>query len=201
MKKILILLPALFLLSFKPMKSGLSKEERKYALRYLEKTRDDLRSMINGLRTEQLDFKPGPDRWSIKECLQHIASAEDGLWQWCAGVMKAEANPDKRAEIKLSDEQVIHSITDRSFKATAPENLQPGKSTHKSALDAFSAFKTSRGKLIKYIKTTNDDLRNHVAESPIGSMDAYQLVLFIGGHSSRHTQQIAEVIADPKFPK
>jgi hypothetical protein len=44
-------------------------------------------------------------------------------------------------------------------------------------------------------------LRNHVASSPIGTYDAYQLILLIGAHSNRHTQQIEEVKADPNFPK
>jgi len=44
-------------------------------------------------------------------------------------------------------------------------------------------------------------MRNHVAQTPVGMLDSYQLVLMIGAHSNRHTQQISEVMADPGFPK
>lgn len=201
MKKLLLLAPALFLLSYAVKDSGISKKEKKVAISYLEETRDDLQATINGLTEDQFNFKPSDNRWSVKECLQHIAASEAGLWQMCEGTLKAAPNPEKRSEIKLSDEQVMKMISDRSFKATAPDELQPAKSPYSTALDAFNAFKGSREKLIKYVKNSKDDMRNHVAQTPLGAVDAYQLVLFIGAHSNRHTQQIAEVMADPNFPK
>lgn len=201
MKKLFIALPVvLSFLAFSVVESGLTKKEKKFAQSYLEETRDDLANTINGLTEEQLNFKPAADRWSVKECLQHIAATESGLWKWCESTIKAAPNPEKRADIKVTDEQLIKMLTDRSQKfKSAPENT-PEQSPFVTALDAFNAFKASREKLIKYIKTTKDDLRNHVAQAPMGAVDAYQLVLFIGAHSNRHTQQIAEVMADPNFP-
>jgi hypothetical protein len=32
-------------------------------------------------------------------------------------------------------------------------------------------------------------------------LDGYEWVLFVAGHSERHTKQINEVKADPNFPK
>lgn len=37
-----------------------------------------------------------------------------------------------------------------------------------------------------------EDLSNRVIESPMGSIDAYQFMLFIPGHTARHTLQIQE---------
>jgi hypothetical protein len=48
---------------------------------------------------------------------------------------------------------------------------------------------------------TQEDMRNHVINFPLGMMDAYQLVLLMSAHTNRHTQQIKEVMADPNFPK
>ncbi len=201
MKKLFLALPlVLMFLAFSVMESGLTKKEKKVAQTYLEETRDDLANTINGLTEDQLNFKPSADRWSVKECLQHIAATEKGLWNWCEATIKATPNPEKRSDIKFSDDQIIKMLTDRSQKfKSAPENL-PENTPFSTSLDAFNSFKSSREKLIKYIKTTKDDLRNHVAQSPMGAIDAYQLVLFIGAHSNRHTQQIAEVMADPNFP-
>ncbi len=42
---------------------------------------------------------------------------------------------------------------------------------------------------------------NHVATTPVGMLDSYQLILFTAAHTNRHTQQIIEVKADPNFPK
>lgn len=200
MKKLLYFLP-LLLLAFSVTDDGISKKEKKFAISYLEETRNDLANTINGLSEDQLNFKSAEDRWSVKECLQHIAITENSLWQWCETTIKAAATPEKRAEIKTTDEQIIKMITDRSQKFQAAPEMKPDKSIYTTALDAFNGFKTSRETLIKYVKNTKEDLRNHITQGPMGSVDAYQLILFIGAHSNRHTQQIAEILADPNFPK
>lgn len=97
---------------------------------------------------------------------------------------------------------MIKTMTDRTNKFKAPEIFEPGKSTFTTATDAINNFKMNREKLIKFVKNTKLDLRSHISPVPGGAlMDSYQLVLAIGAHSSRHTQQIAEVKADPNFPK
>jgi len=35
----------------------------------------------------------------------------------------------------------------------------------------------------------------------LGKIDAYERILFVAAHSERHTKQLLEVKADPKFPK
>ena len=79
--------------------------------------------------------------------------------------------------------------------------LKPQNTSYKSTADALASFREAREKLIQYVNTTDADLRNHVVTFPAGSYDAYQMILFIGAHSNRHTQQMEEVKADPNFPK
>lgn len=201
MKKLLFILPALLFFSFSTNVEGLSKKEKKTAITYLEQTRADLESLISGLSEDQFNFKPSEDRWSVKECLQHIALSEDGLWKMCEATLKAPANPEKRADIKMTDDQLVAALTDRSHKVKTSAELTPSSNSTSTALDALYAFRASREKLIKYVKSTKDDMRNHVAQSPVGMLDCYQLVMMIGAHSNRHTQQISEVMADPGFPK
>ena len=101
----------------------------------------------------------------------------------------------------MTDEQLVKGIQDRSAKFQAPEQLQPKNTPFKSADEALVSFKENRNKLISYVDMTQEDMRNHVINFPVGLMDAYQLVLLVSAHSSRHTLQIKEVMADPNFPK
>jgi hypothetical protein len=39
-----------------------------------------------------------------------------------------------------------------------------------------------------------------VTDLSFGPVDCYQLILYMSGHSSRHLQQIKEIMAHPKFP-
>ncbi|HLF45273.1 MAG TPA: hypothetical protein VI548_02535, partial [Chitinophagaceae bacterium] len=66
---------------------------------------------------------------------------------------------------------------------------------------ALSDFKDKRSNLIKYIRNSTEDMRNHVAETPLGWLDCYQISLLISSHSNRHTQQINELKSQPGFPK
>ena len=201
MKRYISFLPALLLVSFIALPNDITRKEKKFAVNYLEETRDALIRTVAGLTVDQFNFKPAEDRWSIRECIQHIALAEVNLRQMVDHSLNQPANPEKKVEIKVTDEQMIKMFTDRSSKFKAAEPMLPEKSPSETATDALSSFKMNRDKLIKFVKNTKVDLRNHISPSPAGMLDAYQLILAIGAHSNRHTQQIAEVLADPNFPK
>lgn len=197
----LFLVSALSLLAFSIKDDTISKKERSYAIKFLKDTENGVFKAVKGLSDEQLKFKPAPDRWSVEECLKHIAVTEQALWGMTEGNIKQPANPDKRTEIKSSDEDIIKMIENRTQKIQTADPLKPENTPFKSAAEAQESFKTTREKIIEFVNTTNDDLRNHVATLPIGMFDSYQMLLFIGAHSNRHTQQIEEVKADPNFPK
>jgi hypothetical protein len=81
------------------------------------------------------------------------------------------------------------------------EKLMPENIPFKDTEEALESFKKNREKLIEYVKSTNDELRNHITTMPFGMVDSYQLILFTAAHTNRHTQQIIEVKADPNYPK
>src|SRR5258708_15180105 len=54
----------------------LTQHERDFAMSHLHATRKMFLDSITGLTPEQWTFKAGPDRWSIAEGAQHIATSE-----------------------------------------------------------------------------------------------------------------------------
>ena len=201
MKKASIFLIALLAMAFRTSTTSISDQERKSAAELLSKTEAGVFDSLLGMSDAQLNFKPAADRWSISDCIKHIAVTEGALWQMTEAGLKQAANPDKRADIKASDEQVVQMIESRAKKVKTIAPLEPQNTPFKSTADALAAFRAAREKLIQFVGTTNEDLRNHVVTFPAGSYDAYQMILFIAAHSNRHTQQIEEVKADPNFPK
>ena len=180
--------------------SSVSKKERKFGISMLKDTRDDAISTTKGLSEKQLNFKATSDKWSIKECLFHIAGAEKLLWSMFVGTMKLPANPEKRAEIKLSDEETVKLAEDRTKKAKAPEPILPLNTGFSTLTAAVDNFKKNRNDHIKYLKNSTEDLRNHVMQMPFGYIDCYQFLLFMAAHSNRHIEQMNEVKANPGFP-
>lgn len=181
--------------------TSLTKAERKELVAQYKNTRADLLSAVKGLSENQANFKPAPDRWSVKECVAHITLAEEGLWQLLEKTMQQPATPEKRSEVKVSDEDILKGVTVRTTKYQAPDNFQPAKAEWKNLDETVNAFKTVRARHLKYARTSTEDMRNRIVDLPFGKVDAYQFMLFIAGHSSRHTLQLKEVMSDPGFPK
>jgi hypothetical protein len=182
----------------------LSQAERDKAIAELEGSRQAFLDATKGLSPAQWNFKAAPDRWSIAECAEHIALSEDFIFGVVMNqVMKSPVDPQKREAVKGKEDALLKLLQDRSHKATAPEPIDPTKRPM-SADDSLKQFLASRTRTINYIKTTQDDLRDHFFDHPvpaIGTLDAYQWIFLISGHSRRHTLQILEVKADPNFPK
>jgi len=180
--------------------TSISNKERKYAATLMKDTKSDLMKAVKGLSKEQLNFKSAPDHWSVKECVFHIAIAEKNLWNIVENSLKQPANPEKRAEIKLTDEALVSLIENRNYKLKSNESLELKNASWKNVDEALDDFKALRAEHIKYIKSTTEDLRNHVVDMKIGKLDCYQLCLMIGSYSNRHIQQLNEVKANSNFP-
>lgn len=138
----------------------------------------------------------------MAEVAEHITVSESAIFSLVQKqVMQSPAAPEKREQVRGKDEVVLQRIPDRSHKAQAPEFLRPTGRWATEA-DLTKTFEDSRAATMEYIRTTDDDLRDHFFDHPVlGTLDGYQWLLLISAHSARHTAQIEEVKADPNFPK
>lgn len=202
MKKLLSLLLVMSLFSFTVGNADpITSKERELLIKELKDSHDFFLKATDGLSEGQLVFKEAPEKWSIMQCMEHIALSEKLLIDMIRQSMQSPANPEKRAEVKISDEDLLKAIPDRSKKATAPEVLQPsGKFANAEEIRA--SFKKLRAENISYAETTQDDLRNHIMPHPaVGELDSYQWMLLLSAHSRRHTLQIEEVKTSEAYPK
>lgn len=200
MKKIFLLIAVTAMFSFATNNEGITKKEKKFATKFLKDTKQEVEDAVAGLSEAQLKFKASPETWSVEDCLKHIAMTEQALWGMADGVLKGSPTPDKRSDVKMTDEEVIQKIENRTKKVKTSDPMKPENTPFKSASEALGSFKQSRDKLVSYVKDTKADLRNYVIASPMGALDAYQFILFISAHTNRHMQQIVEVKANAAFP-
>lgn len=201
MKKILLLAAVIFSFAAIPFDKSLTREERDFAVQYMTQGRDSLLMDVKGLSAAQINWKADSSRWSVAQCVEHIALAEGMLMGVVESNLLPPADPSKRDSLKYTDQQIIGFLTNRTQKFHAPEMLQPtGKlGSYQAALDSFVA---RRNRNIEFIKTTKADFRNHYWVTPgFGWVDDYQALLFMVAHSKRHTKQLEEVLANPGFPK
>jgi DinB family protein len=180
--------------------TSISNKERKYAATLMKDSKTDLLKAVRDLSDEQLNFKPAPDHWSVRECVYHIAITEKDLWELVEKSLQQPANPEKRTDIKMTDDQLVKMMEDKSFKIKTSESPEPKNAGWKSITEVLNEFKEMRTDHIKYIKNTTEDLRNHVVQLKFGTLDCYQVCLMIGSHSNRLILQLNEMKAEKNFP-
>jgi hypothetical protein len=201
MKKSLLFISVILMVGLKPGDKTLTQQERDFATQFMVQTRDTLLLDVKGLTPTQLNFKADSTRWSVAQCVEHIALAEAALTMAYQQTLQLPADASKRDSIKYTDQQIIHFLTDRSRKFQAPEMLKP-VGTFGSFQASLDSFVARRNRNIAFIKTTQIDLRDHCSPFPgVGMVDDYQIILFMVSHSKRHTLQLEEVKANPNFPK
>lgn len=173
-------------------------KDRDAAVRYLESTRQEFLTSIDGLSEAQWTFKAAPDRWSIAEVAEHIALTEPMLLGLVSD--KIAKGPKATQPPAVSDDKVIASITDRTQKGQAPEMLKP--TNRWATRDALTKdFLAARQKTIDYVTSTPVNLREHMAPHPLlKELDGHQWILYLAGHSARHTAQLNEVKTSPGYP-
>lgn len=204
MNKVAVLLATLLLLFFTEEKDqGMRSSdtgEKEYLISYLHQTFLDLETSVEGLNEKQMQFKSSEQEWSVSQCLEHIILTEKMLFELVKEQMEKPANPERKKEVRISDEDLINGMKDRSKKVQAPPELQ-GRGSYIRPEAAMEDLRKNRELILAYIqKFPLDDFRNHISDSPMGAVDAYQSMLFIAGHTARHTLQIEEIKSSEEFP-
>lgn len=190
-----------FPLTLSRIVAPLTSAEREFLLGHLRRTAKLFRDSIAGLTEAQWNFKPAPDRWSVAECAEHIVVSEEMIMGLAKKVAQSPVPGPRMKNPGETDLKIMANMTDRSKKGKAPEVMRPtGRFPDRAAIEA--AFPERRNTTLKYVESTQEDLRAHyVPHSVFTTADAYQWLLILSSHSERHTAQINEVKADSQFPK
>ncbi len=201
MKKLFLLI-GLQLISLGIFAQGvLSEKQRKFANEYLEKTRQEFFDSIKNLTPEQLNFKARKDKWSILECAEHIAIAEETLKKVISKQLELPADSALQKSLKMTEKKIIGRLTFRLIKVKAPEQIRP-VGRYKSIEIAKEAFEKQRLLNMAYVQSTNDALLFHSWKHPAtGTIDLYQTIILMAAHCKRHTLQIEEIRKHKDFPK
>ena len=181
--------------------TAISKPERKTALGLLKESRNEVINSVKDLSLRQLNFKSIKDQNSVKQIIFQIAATEKNLWQTFKSAMDGQDTPDRRKEIKLSDTQLIHLIENEEADFKMGTTQKEDFNSYKSIQEALQSFQSLRAAHIKYMKSSTEDLRNHVVEMPFGYIDCYQLCLLMGAYSNYLVEKIERLKTDPRFPK
>jgi len=130
--------------------------ERERAAAYLAETRENLVCSTRNLWRAQLQFKPALERWSVAECLEHIIVVEGLI---LSNVEKTLQQAPASSKPAMSDDEILCTIVNRTFRVKGPEHLMPtGRWSHDQLLIEFDA---ARKRTCDFVASTNAPLREH----------------------------------------
>ena len=156
----------------------------------LEASRLELNAAVDGLSDSQVAIKPAADRWSILECVEHIAIVEERLLGRLENAERVPPSVDRQKEADLAAR-----LVQRVNRVEAPVAVRPaGRFT--SLVEAVACFHANRVKTIQFAEDHGADLYERSVEHPrFGTVNGTELMVIIAAHGRRHTEQIREVRA------
>jgi DinB superfamily len=177
----------------------MTKTERAELIELLNKSEKQFLEAVEGLSEQQWSFKPGPDRWSVAECAEHIVLAEALLFETATTSLTAAAD-DKWEETLRKSDVLRRALPNRSTKVDAPAAIKPRQAMTRQQL--MARFKEQRARALAYVQETEAPLKAHTAANPFfGPLNAHQWLLYIPLHHLRHNLQIAEVKSSSSYPQ
>ncbi|HWZ45015.1 MAG TPA: DinB family protein [Candidatus Saccharimonadales bacterium] len=172
--------------------------ERDFAINQLDQTRARLLRAVQGLSPEQLLYRPGPDRWSVAENVEHLVVVEGRLLDAMERLLQGP--PDLITKGAVDDGHLVTKVGTVVDRVKSPAHSQP--TSRWSTEELWPEFEKARRRTRNFVSTTDGDLRRHfVPHFVFGDLDCYQWILFIGAHCNRHSAQSEAVIASPGFPR
>jgi len=162
---------------------------------YLGIRRAALREAVDGVPVQVRDERPGADRWSVAEVLEHLALVEerfakvlgDRLNEAKAGGLAAEGDTSS-----IVGSYNVAPLLDRSEKHAAPDVVVPHSADWQTAWNRLDAVR--RQFLDVCLSGDGLALEDVVYHHPrIGKLNLYQWGVWLGGHEARHTEQVHEI--------
>ena len=176
----------------------LQPEIRDY-LRQFEEAIEGAQHLVEGLSPEQLEWKEGPDRWSIAECLSHLNVTADQYYPAIDRSMRRARErellgkgPFRHGFLMNRFIAMLEPPPGRSFKA--PRNFKPRARNLANEIGIFFAHQEA---IMKRVRQADGlDLARVKLVSPVSKwlrMSLGQCFALLAAHQRRHLWQSARV--------
>src|ERR1041385_2629310 len=118
----------------------------------LEAGRRDFLEATHDLTPANASAKPSPERWSVLECIEHVAVVEGRFLGWIAAGSVAAPPRDEEKEMRL-----YNSLRNRESKFEAPEAVRP-QGRFETLAAALAEFNAARDRSIQMVQERGDSL-------------------------------------------
>ena len=192
MKKVLLMLTVCLVTSaYGQTKKTIDDTERALLNKFVDEASLILEGTLNGITDEEWTKLPGDGGWSVAQAFEHILIAWPRLLGQLNGVLKKPAVNEDNSD---RDVHFIYQILDRgqTFQTPLPPETNGGMSKD----EMMKQFKGYVNQFKAIANKSGVEFRSHFGGTPFGRGDAYQMMIFISGHSIRHANQMRETLKE-----
>lgn len=130
----------------------------------------DVVKFFKSIPKEKLEYRYAPDKWTIKEVLQHIIDTERVFMYRCFRIARHDVTP------LVGFEQ--------------DDYIQPSHANKKSLNDLLEAYQVTRRSFIVLLKNLSDNDLNVVGNANGSALSARAAAFIILGHEIHHIEVI-----------
>ena len=164
----------------------------------LDASRQALRESMAAIPAAVRTTRPGPDRWSPVDIVEHLSLVETRFSTVVGGKIADALTAGLQLESQPREplpERIRTMLADRTGKRTAPEAAIPSCSMDERA--AWAAADKARAAFRGAVLSADGRALGAVIhEHPFfGPLSVYQWVELIAAHEMRHVEQVREVAA------
>jgi uncharacterized damage-inducible protein DinB len=164
--------------------------DKPFLLALLRESREKFLGSFAGVSEEQSRWKPGADRWSVLDTVEHLATAETIQLR----LLNTQRVP-RSAEAPNREEAFLRMVGDRGRKQQSPEAAAPcGRFPSLAA--AAAQFQATREGVIQFLEQATYDLRAEEVKHPhpaAGMVSVCEMLIVMAKHAERHAAQIEEI--------
>lgn len=168
----------------------------------------EAQEVFGNLDSEQLNWKPSAEEWSVAQCFDHLIVTNSGYFPLIKKITGGQHKPSFKERLPLLPRAfgsiVLNAVqpeAQRKFKAIP--KFQPSNSAIQG--DIIARFHTHQEDVVKHMKMTEGlDLKKTIITSPVMSFMTYSLLdafKILVAHERRHMAQARRVMDTPGFPR
>lgn len=167
---------------------------------------DDARATFGSLTSEQLNWKPAPESWSVGQCFEHIIKTNEQFYpefeRLASGTRKNTFFQNYSPFTGMMGRFLIKAVSEDSKKAKAPsKDIVPPSDISPDIIERFATHIAGVNLLIE--KCAGADRKKTVVSSPFLSVFTYTLddaYTVLVEHTRRHFRQAKRVMEAAGFP-
>jgi len=157
----------------------------------LQSGRKALLAVLTGGTEDAAARIPSAGKWSVLECVEHVAASEDYLF--------SQIILSQPSDVPMLNTRRETLILTRGLDRTIPvPSPAVGKPAGRFATlsKALQRFLESRERTIRFVEDCVEHLRSKRTTHPIvGAVNCYEMLLIMAVHPHRHAKQLEEIKA------